>query len=84
MNRTAALGKARGVAREQPEAHAVEARDAAQIEDDPGEATLGVIERGVQGALLFAVDDAAGALNDVDASDVARAERKRHRASRWG
>jgi hypothetical protein len=73
MNRATTLRKAARVAREKTESHAVEPGDAAQIEDDPGECAFGVIQCGVQGALVFAIDNAAGALNHVDASDVAGA-----------
>lgn len=76
MEAAALLCETRGVASEQAESHAVEASECAQIEYDAGEPALGVIKRGVEGLFIVAIDDAACALDDVDAADVAVAERK--------
>jgi len=82
VNASAVLCEVGRLADEEAEAHAVEPREAAEIEDESGEAALSVIDGGVERALVVAEDNAAGALNDVDAADVTRAERERHRASK--
>src|SRR5215472_4054208 len=82
METAAFLCKARRMSCEQAESHAVEARKLCEIEDNAGEATLGVIQCSVEGLFIVAVNDAACALDDVDTSDVAGGERERHTASR--
>ena len=81
MEGAAFLCKARRMSGEQAKSHAVKARNRAEIEDDAGEAALGVIQCGVEGSFIVAINYAASALDDVDAADVAGAERERHIAS---
>lgn len=75
VNAAAVFGEVGRLAHEEAESHAVESREAAEIEDDSREAALSVIDGGVEGFFVVAKDDAAGALDDVDATDVAGAER---------
>src|SRR5215469_18563392 len=66
---------------EQAESHAVKARKLCEIENDAGKAALGVVQCSVEGLFIVAINDAACALDDVDASDVAGGERESHIAS---
>lgn len=74
----ATLAEIRGVANEQAEARAVEARNTGGIENDPGEFADGGLESRFQGLCLPAEDDTARALEDRDVATEAKFDCKRH------